>query len=94
MAEDVLVASAEAVSRAADLPTPEFLSVLLQSAIFLPREKAENDRRYRQIIPYVVLRYGDDLFSYVRISGSEARLEGKVSVGIGGHVSRADLGAT
>lgn len=58
---------------------------------FLPRPEAEEDPAYKQIIPYVVLRQGDKIFTTRRLNkGGEARLHGKVSIGIGGHINPVD----
>jgi predicted NUDIX family phosphoesterase len=58
---------------------------------FLPRSQAEADPRYKQLIPYVVLRYGDSLFSYVRgKKSSESRLIAQRSIGVGGHIEPGD----
>jgi predicted NUDIX family phosphoesterase len=58
---------------------------------YLPREQAENDPSYKQLIPYVVLRWGDQLFHYTRgQSGTEARLRSLRSVGVGGHICSED----
>lgn len=58
---------------------------------FLPRPEAEEDPTYKQIIPYVVLRQGDKIFTTRRLNkGGEARLHGKVSIGIGGHINPVD----
>lgn len=56
---------------------------------FLPREDAERDVRFKQVIPYVVFTYNHKLvMSYVRGSGSgEGRLMARRSVGIGGHIN-------
>lgn len=58
------------------------------------RGDVEEDPSLKQPIPYVVLfRRGDggetELFAYTRLTGGgEARLHGKVSVGVGGHMNR------
>lgn len=58
---------------------------------FRPRSVVETDPAFKQLIPYVVLRCGGDLFHYRRGStGTETRLRALRSVGIGGHVSEAD----
>ena len=65
---------------------PEHLSWLL-------REKAEEDPTHKQIIPYVVMTEGRNLFTYTRGKQSgEQRLVAKRSVGIGGHIAREDHG--
>ena len=61
------------------------------NCFFMPRPAAEQEPRYKQVIPYVILAYGDSLFSYVRgRSSTEGRLVGLRSIGIGGHISDKD----
>ncbi|MDC0047796.1 hypothetical protein OAL09_00470 [Verrucomicrobia bacterium] len=58
---------------------------------FLPRESAEDDPRYKQIIPYAIFRNEDTLLRYVRGKKSgEQRLANKSSLGIGGHINQDD----
>jgi predicted NUDIX family phosphoesterase len=58
---------------------------------FRPRSEVETDPAFKQLIPYVVLKCGADLFHYRRgSSGAEARLRALRSVGIGGHISEED----
>lgn len=58
---------------------------------FLPRSRAEDDPGFKQLIPYVILKYGDQLFHYTRgKGGGEKRLRALRSVGIGGHINPAD----
>jgi predicted NUDIX family phosphoesterase len=58
---------------------------------FRLRSEVETDPGFKQLIPYVVLRHGGELFHYRRGSaGTEARLRALRSVGIGGHISEAD----
>ena len=58
---------------------------------FMEREKAEQDPRFKQLIPYVILRYQDSVFTYVRGKrSSEARLVAMRSIGLGGHIEPAD----
>jgi predicted NUDIX family phosphoesterase len=62
---------------------------------FLARAEAETDPSWKQLIPYVVLRCGPEVFHYRRGgSGSEARLRARRSLGIGGHICDADGEAT
>jgi predicted NUDIX family phosphoesterase len=63
---------------------------------FLPRPRMETDPRYKQIIPYLVFTYEDKYFVMQRrANASEQRLQGKLSLGIGGHINAEDLaGAT
>lgn len=58
---------------------------------FLPRSQAEEDPRFKQIIPYVLIKRGESLLHYVRGKGSgEKRLVAKGSIGIGGHINPVD----
>jgi len=58
---------------------------------FRPRSEVETDPSFLQLIPYVVLRSGSQIFHYRRgASGTEERLRALRSVGIGGHISTAD----
>lgn len=70
-----------------------YLPILLDPANnkYVDRDQAEQDPTYKQVIPYIVLRYQDTLFSYVRgKSSSESRLIAKRSVGLGGHIEPTD----
>ena len=45
-----------------------------------------------QIIPYVIVKNGERILAYTRPdAGNEARLHGKMSVGVGGHIDLADV---
>jgi predicted NUDIX family phosphoesterase len=60
---------------------------------FLPRSKAEDDPSFKQLIPYVVLKYQDQVFHYTRGQGAgEKRLRALRSIGIGGHINPSDHG--
>lgn len=54
-----------------------------------PKENnAEINTAYKQPIPYAVIRRGDELFMYERLSGGgEGRLHNKLSLGAGGHMN-------
>ncbi|HET7623854.1 MAG TPA: phosphoesterase [Verrucomicrobiae bacterium] len=61
--------------------------------VYLNRSEAENDKRYKQLIPYVLIICGDKILRYRRgKGGGETRLHGLFSVGIGGHISEEDNG--
>lgn len=65
--------------------------VLQARPYFIPRSHAETWPRFRQLIPYVVLRYRERVGLYRRTRrGSEARLHDRVSLGFGGHVGLGD----
>jgi predicted NUDIX family phosphoesterase len=64
------------------------LDVIASKHFFIDRPTAEISPEYRQIIPYVVIRNGDEYFVLVRTpKQSETRLHHKVSLGIGGHIN-------
>lgn len=59
--------------------------------VYIDREVAETDPSYKQIIPYVIFRCGDEILHYRRSKGSgETRLLKKKSIGIGGHINNGD----
>ncbi len=61
--------------------------------IYLNRSDAEHDKRYKQLIPYVLLLCNGKILRYRRgKGGQESRLHGLYSVGIGGHISEEDSG--
>jgi predicted NUDIX family phosphoesterase len=73
----------------------KYLSVVTSTPqlVYLNRSEAELDKRYKQLIPYVLIVCGDKILRYRRgKAGGEARLHGLFSVGIGGHISDEDNG--
>ena len=59
--------------------------------LYLNRKAAERDRRYKQLIPYVLILCNDRILRYRRgKGGQETRLHGLFSVGIGGHICEED----
>ncbi len=59
---------------------------------FRSRTSVEHDPAFKQIIPYLIVRHQYRLFLFQRsTAGSEARLQGKYSIGVGGHVNRRDV---
>lgn len=64
------------------------VDTILSNHEFLPRPEAENDTSHKQIIPYVVICRGDEIFVTRRLNkGGEKRLHGLLSIGIGGHIN-------
>jgi predicted NUDIX family phosphoesterase len=58
---------------------------------YRPRAEAETDPTFKQIIPYVVLKWRDQVFHYTRGKrASEARLQALRSIGVGGHINEGD----
>lgn len=70
-----------------------YLKTLLDPAYtsFRPRDQMENDPSFKQLIPYCLFRFQDQLFHYKRgkMQG-EGRLHSKRSIGVGGHISSED----
>lgn len=72
-------------------------SLVNEFGFIMPRTSAETDKRQRQLITYTVLvtlneSRTHDVLGYSRAkSGGEARLNDKLSIGIGGHVNKEDL---
>ena len=71
-----------------------FPDVTAQSNIkYVSRGEAEQDRRYKQLIPYALIICGDKILRYRRgQDGAETRLWGAWSVGVGGHITRKEQG--
>lgn len=58
---------------------------------FLPRARAEADPDWKQVIPYVILTAGNEIFVYRRGQRStETRLRAMESAGLGGHIRHDD----
>jgi len=76
-----------------NLDVEKYLPILTSSKnlTYLNRSEAETDRRYKQLIPYVLVICDGRLLRYQRgKGGQETRLRGLWSVGIGGHISEED----
>lgn len=64
-----------------------------ENVLYLNRSEAELDKRYKQLIPYVLILCNGKILRYRRgKGGQETRLHGLYSVGIGGHISEEDHG--
>src|SRR5213593_1132285 len=75
------------------LEVEKYLPVVTSSSrlVYLNRSDAEHDKRYKQLIPYVLLISNSKILRYLRgRGGQETRLHGLYSVGIGGHISEED----
>jgi predicted NUDIX family phosphoesterase len=95
--EQVLV-----IPRAALMDDPGWLGVTSQNLAgfedlvaregrFQPRPEMEVDRRWKQVIPYLVLRDGERYFLMRRTkAGGDARLHDRYSIGVGGHLNPGD----
>jgi len=84
----------------------EFITQLFnQDYLFIPRDKAENNPEFKQIIPYIVIssinatnslknkNWDRTYYAYRRSSKStEDRLKRKWTLGFGGHINDIDAG--
>ena len=58
---------------------------------FEDRDLAEANEQHKQVIPYMVVRRGEEILAYQRSKKSgEGRLRNKWSVGFGGHINPCD----
>ena len=62
-----------------------------EHGFFVERRHAERDPSLKQVIPYALLEREGAIFLMRRLpKGGEARLHGKLSVGVGGHINPID----
>lgn len=68
------------------------LELVRSRGYFEERPRAEQDPTIKQIIPYGMVVFEDQVFLLRRTKrGGEARLHEKVSLGVGGHINPADV---
>jgi len=68
-----------------------YLGRIAEHGYFVERRHAERDPSLKQVIPYALFEREGALFLMRRLgSGGEARLHGKLSVGVGGHINPVD----
>jgi predicted NUDIX family phosphoesterase len=71
-----------------------YLTIVASRRQFRARGDVEEDADYQQIIPYIVFRSGERYFLTRRLKQStEKRLRHLYSLGVGGHINRADAQA-
>ncbi|HPZ90539.1 MAG TPA: NUDIX domain-containing protein [Bacillota bacterium] len=69
------------------------LDICSKNCRFMPRKQAEVNPAYKQLIPYVTVICRREILYLERTSAqSEARLHGKGSLGVGGHINPTDQG--
>jgi predicted NUDIX family phosphoesterase len=67
------------------------LAAIAEAGRFEPRAAMEEDSRFKQVIPYLVLRDRGSYFLMRRTrAGADARLHDRFSIGIGGHLNPGD----
>jgi predicted NUDIX family phosphoesterase len=68
-----------------------FEKLVAREGRFKPRPEMEVDRRWKQVIPYLVLRDGERYFLMRRTrAGGDARLHNRYSIVVGGHLNPGD----
>lgn len=71
--------------------TSDFGTLVAREGRFEARAEMERDRRFKQVIPYLVLRDGARYFLMRRTrAGADERLHDRWSIGIGGHLNPGD----
>jgi predicted NUDIX family phosphoesterase len=94
--ENVLVVPTESIrplltGTFTDTNLEQCLEFILANHSFRSRALVEEDPGYKQIIPYVVVRHGNRFLLTRRTNRqTEARLHGKYSLGIGGHINDSE----
>ena len=69
-----------------------YLAVIEREGRFSPRDAMETDPRFKQVIPYLVLRDRGGYFLMRRTrAGADARLHDRFSIGVGGHLNPGDV---
>ncbi len=69
------------------------IELIAAEGTYRPRSECETDPSWKQVIPYVVVRFGDGIFLMRRTrAGSDERLHERYSIGVGGHVNPEDGG--
>lgn len=69
----------------------DIYNFLLENCKFIDRESAENNNKYKQIIPQNIIKYEDRYFLMKKLSKSkESRLHGLYHLGAGGHIDMVD----
>jgi predicted NUDIX family phosphoesterase len=64
---------------------------ILKSLVALPRKAIEQNKEYKQLVVYSVIKSNDSYLTYKRTEkGGEDRLWKKYSLGVGGHVNSGD----
>jgi predicted NUDIX family phosphoesterase len=69
----------------------DFEGLVAREGRFEARAEMERDRRFKQVIPYLVLRDGARYFLMRRTrAGGDERLHDRWSIGVGGHLNPGD----
>jgi len=100
MTEMVYVVNSASMAKIEGLKTESFVSgtmnyvgftLAMIEGFFLDRDEAEVSTEHKQVIPYVVFTSEDGEHLAYQRQGSEQRLSGQYSLGIGGHINPEDF---
>lgn len=70
----------------------QIINHIVRHSLFLPRQQLETDENHKQIIPYLIFSYREEIFLMRRRKNSnEKRLQSMYSIGIGGHTRKEDV---
>jgi len=97
VANTALFANTERESKVYSSQEADFEKQILENYEFMVRGEAEENRAYKQPIPYsIVLNEKSEIFVYIRggaeSAAGDTRLHEKLSIGVGGHLEREEEG--
>jgi len=68
-----------------------YLGRAKERGFFMERRFAEEDSSFKQLIPYTIVRRGNEVLLLQRSKrGGDSRLHNKLSIGVGGHINPID----
>ncbi len=89
----VLNSRIELIQGVNDAKYEDLLSFFNNNCEFLERSEAEYNFNYKQLIPYIIVKYETELYVLKRLKKqTEKRLHNQYSIGIGGHINPSETG--
>jgi len=89
--EHIISVFADVAAPSTRLIDSAVVNIESKDVVIMQRALLETNPKFRQLIPYVVVKQGDKYLAYERsVSGGESRLHNLFSIGIGGHVDAVD----
>jgi len=89
--EHIISVFADVAAPSTRLIDSSTVNIESKDVVIMQRALLETNPKFRQLIPYVVVKQGDKYLAYERsVSGGESRLHNLFSIGIGGHVDAVD----
>ncbi|MBT9174435.1 MAG: hypothetical protein DDT22_00088 [candidate division WS2 bacterium] len=67
-----------------------YLNVIENKSFSAERTVVETNINLKQLISYAIVKSGNDIFVYQRVTGNEKRLRDLWSIGVGGHIRSRD----